>query len=202
MLVVDVGKPQEWATRCVGIRPAGGREGATVKEGVDNGTVEFGDSFEAEAVGIPDTSGLLAALGLNTFFTGDNANTIDVNPALLENPALLATTTTGNPSDTTNLQRMVAIRDQRVLANGTLTLEQYLTELIAGVGLDVSDLQQIAANNADLQGILQEQIDAASGVDINEEVARMLQYQRSLQAAAQYISTLDDSLAELMAILR
>lgn len=169
---------------------------------IDNGTAVFGDSFSANIVGQPDTTGFLAATGLNTFFTGNDANSIAVNPALLENPALLATTTTGNPSDTTNIQRMVALRDERIFGDGTQTIEQYLTDIVAAVGLDVNDLQQIASNNADLQDLLQSQIDAASGVDINEEVARMLQYQRSLQAAAQYISTLDDSLAELIAILR
>jgi flagellar hook-associated protein FlgK len=168
---------------------------------IENGSVNAGDSFSSYVVGDPDTSGILAATGLNTFFKGNNAKNIEVNEALLANPAMLATTTTGNPSDTTNLQRMVAVRDKRIFSNGTQTLEQYVTDIIAAVGLDVSDLEQIATNNADLQATLQGQIESSSGVDVNEEVARMLQFQRSLQAAAQYISTQNDVLTELLATI-
>lgn len=169
---------------------------------IDEGTVVADDSFEAYVVGEPDTSGFLAATGLNTFFIGSSARTIEVNAALLEDPSLMATTTTGNPSDTTNLQRMVAVRDKQVFGSGSQTLEQYVTDIIAEVALEVSDLEQIATNNADLRDVVEAQIEASSGVDINEEIARMLQYQRSMQAAAQYISTLNDIVAELTAILR
>src|SRR5690606_29608982 len=35
-----------------------------------------------------DSSGALAALGVNTFFTGHSAATMDVNQTIIENPAL------------------------------------------------------------------------------------------------------------------
>ena len=34
-----------------------------------------------------DTSGLLAAVGLNTFFTGSNASDLSVNPVLTNDPS-------------------------------------------------------------------------------------------------------------------
>jgi flagellar hook-associated protein 1 FlgK len=41
---------------------------------------------------------------------------------------------------------------------------------------------------------------AVSGVSIDEEVLKMLRYQRSFQASAKYIATLDELLAMLVAL--
>lgn len=166
------------------------------------GTANAGDSFELSTVGVPDTSGLLSALGLNTLFAGDSPTTLHVNPLISEDPSRLATTVLGHANDTTNLVRMVNVRDEKLLGNGTQTIEQFVANMIAEVGLEVRDLEQIASNNADLEQTIRADMEALSGVDINEEVAKMLQYQRSFQAAAQYISAIDESLQTLMAIIR
>jgi flagellar hook-associated protein FlgK len=167
-----------------------------------SGTVGDGDTFTVRAIGNPDDTNFLAALGMNTLFAGDSLETFSLNQDILHNSALLATSKTGAPSDTTNLVRMAAIRDEPFLANGTLTLEAFGNALIAHVGADVSTLEQIGENADELRGSLEGEIGAVSGVDVNEEMVKMLKFQRAFQAASRYIVTIDELLADLFSIVR
>ena len=96
----------------------------------------------------------------------------------------------------------MAIRESEVLGGGTQTLEQFFTDLIGSVGAQVSDLSLIHDNLAIMgeQLVLEQQ--SISGVDPNEELVYMLQFQRSFQAAAQYIAAVDSTLDDLFRIIR
>ena len=190
---VDIGREYEPGTEL------------TIADGVSvsltSGAVVDGESFTSKMVASPDETGLLAALGMNTLFFGSGPESIYVNPAIAENPSLFASTTNGDPADTRNLHRMLQLRDTPLLRDGTVTLEQYLSDLVAGVGQEASELARDIEGQQERHAFLQGELDAATGVDVNEELARMLQYQRSYQAAARYIATLDQTLQELMSIV-
>ena len=49
---------------------------------------------------------------------------------------------------------------------------------------------------------LENQRDSFSGVSLDEEAVNMIQYQRSFQATARVIRTLDELLAETMNLIR
>ena len=52
-----------------------------------------------------DSSGVLAALGINNFYQGTNASNITVNPAIAANPQLLAAAKNGEPADNQTRKR-------------------------------------------------------------------------------------------------
>lgn len=192
--VLDVGKDYEPDSDLL--------VGNGVSFSLTSGTVAAGDSFQAKVIAQPDETGFLSALGLNTLFAGNDASTIQVNPLVAEDPFLFATTTNEDPSDTRNLLRMLGVRDARVLRDGTVTMEQYLSDIATNVGSEVNELTRDVEGNEEHQGILEAEVAAVSGVDVNEELARMLQYQRSYQAAARYIATLDQLLQQLFSIIQ
>ena len=169
---------------------------------LSSGTVADGDEFTVNAVSQPDETGLLAALGLNTLFTGTDAGTLAVNADIQSNPSLLATTTNGDPSDTRNLHRMLDLRNGLLMQDGTVTLEQYLADIAADAGRAVGDLTRDVEAIEEQSSFLQAEVESATGVDVNEELARMLQYQRAYQAAARYIAAVDQSLQQLFTIIR
>ena len=133
-----------------------------------SGTVNSGDTFSVNVAGNPDSSGLLPALGLNSFFTGNSAGTLQVNPNLLNDPAQLAASTTGQPGDGSNLEKMVALQTQPVLANHSLSLQQYLENIIGSVGTQVSDVQTTSTALTALGQQLTNQQQSVSGVDSNQ----------------------------------
>lgn len=175
--------------------------GDGIEFSLSSGTVVDGETFEIQAPSRPDETGILAALGLNTLFSGKDAHTIEVNMDIVQNHELLATTTNGEPSDTRNLHRMLALRDTRVMGDGSMTMDEFLNDIAADAGREVVDLTQDVAAFEENAAFLQGELDAVTGVDVNEELTRMLQYQRAYQAAARYISTIDQTLQQLFAII-
>ncbi len=174
-------------------------DGVTVA--LSAGTVNAGDTFTVDAVANPDTAGLTTALGLGTFFTGDGAGGIQVNPDLLSDPGKLALSATGTPGDGTNLQRLIALRDQPLLAGGTKTLSDYLAGLVGDVAGRVNDLTTRQTTQQSVGQSLTAQQQSISGVDPNEELVRLLQYQRGFQMSAHYISVVNSTVDDLLHIV-
>lgn len=169
---------------------------------LSSGSAVDSDTFIVELPAMPDETGILSAMGLNTLFVGRDATSLRVNPLIQDNPSLLATTTNGDPSDTRNLHRMINVRDALTMRDGTITLEQFLADMAAAAGQEVDELTQDVQGHEEQHAFLEGEFDLIAGVDVNEELARMLQYQTSYQAAARYIASVDEMLRELFAIIR
>jgi flagellar hook-associated protein 1 FlgK len=176
-------------------QPLTGPNGMTLSLG--SGTVAAGDSLTARSVGAPDTAGLLTSLGLNTLFAGNDAATLTVNSQIAGNPDLLATSQTGQPGDTSNLQRFVALQDVAMMGNGTQTLTTYFNQMVADVGSQVSALTQQDNTNKVLMTRLTDQQQGQSGVDVNEEMMMVIKYQQMFQSASKYISAVNDMYQQL-----
>lgn len=167
---------------------------------LDAGTLNNGDTFFAEVVANADTGGLLAALGLNTFFRGNGPADIAVRPELLDDPKLLAVGKTAEAGDAANLLKLLALREDRLIDN-TATFEQYLAEAAAGLGDDLNRAGQRLNELTTLGEQLEFERQSASGVDPNEEFARLLEFQRSFEAAARYIAMITRTTDELLRII-
>ncbi len=170
--------------------------GATVK--LSPGTVASGDSFTVKAIGQPDSAGLLTTLGLNTFFSGDDAATIRVNDELLADPDRLATSRSGQPGDASNLQRLIALRDSQPMSGGQATFTEFFNQTLGEIGSDVSSLKQLDETNQLLTNRVSDEIQSVSGVDPNEEMVQVLKYQRMFQLAAKYINSVNQTLDQLL----
>jgi len=155
----------------------------------------FTFAFTDDGTSTPST-GLLTVLGLNTFFVGATARDIAVNPVLLGDPEELALSRTGVPDDEANLGRLLAIRDEPLIASRTLL--QHLGDIASFAGEQVRELNLVRDNLQAVHGQLTMERESVSGVDPNEEIVRLLQYQRSYQAAARVISTVNETLGDLL----
>jgi len=161
------------------------------------GTVAIGDSFTTKVAGQPDSAGILTALGLNTFFSGGDAATMRVNDDLLADPDRLATSRSGLVGDSSNLQRMISLRDGQSM-NGQSTFTESFNQTLGEIGSDVSFLKQLDETNQLLTSRISDEIQSVSGVDPNEEMVQVLKYQRMFQMAAKYINTVNQTLDELL----
>ncbi len=172
-------------------------DGVTVQLSAGTAT---GGSFTYPVTSKPDTSGILVALGVNTALTGNSALSLAVNPSLSSDPASLAVSKTGEPGDTSNLQNLAATRDQLNLSGGTQTFEQYYSGIVSNVGSAVQTLQTQQTAQTNLSTQLDAQAQSVSGVNSDQELTNLLQYQKAYQLAAQYISTVNSTLDSLLAI--
>jgi flagellar hook-associated protein 1 FlgK len=152
------------------------------------------------AVANPDSSGVLAALGVNGFFTGSTAGTIAVNPAISSDPTQIAASASGEPGDGTNLQKLSAIQDQ-TLINGQ-TLSQSFASAASGVGTNVQTLTDQQTSQTGIVQNLTTQDQAVSGVDTNQEFVNLLSYQKMIQAASEYFTTVNTAIGYVLNIIQ
>lgn len=84
-----------------------------------------------------------------------------------------------------NALAMAALRDEAIVGGETVT-DAYAS-VMAGVGIKVQTARTAADISAAAADAAQAQVDAESGVNLDEEAARLLQYQQSYQAAAKIL---------------
>jgi flagellar hook-associated protein FlgK len=152
--------------------------------------------------GQPDETGLLASLGLQSFFSGNSLKDLSVNPDLQASPAQLAASRTGGYSDGQQLDRIIALRSEPVFSNSGESIEERLASITGQSGSLVSSKQQELGQRDVRQQQLESSRDELSGVDPNEELLQMLQYQRAFQAASRFVTSIDNTLNELLNLVK
>jgi flagellar hook-associated protein 1 FlgK len=168
---------------------------------VGAGTLVVDEEFTIEALANSDTSGVLAAVGINTFFYGSSAADIAVCSEIADSPGRIATALGADMSDNTNALRMAEVRNQTISGLNSLTASEFYRRLVTDLGQQVY-IKQIRQDN--MQAMVQnltEQQSERSGVNINDEAARMLVFEQMFTAMAKYLNTVKSSIFALMEII-
>jgi len=174
---------------------------ATVSSGALTITAGVGDTLAFGA----DTSGLLAGLGINTFFSGTDAGSIAIDATVAGDPRLVATAQVDasglvHAGDGANALALAQLRTALVAAGGTDTLSGAYAAIVGRVGGDSSAAQQ-ASDRQDASLALAKNFQAqASGVSTDEELISLTQSQHAYAAAARFITTIDQVIQTLLAI--
>ena len=165
------------------------------------GDMADGNTFEVDAFADTDTSGVLAAAGINTFFSGGDASEMAVSPDVLAAPGRIAASLGADMTDNTNALRMEAIRTTAVSSLDAMTPGEFYRRMTADIGQRVA-IRQIHQDNIEamVQSIATQQ-NEVSGVDINDEAARLLVFEQMFKAMAKYLTTIQSSLAAVMEVI-
>ena len=165
------------------------------------GDLVDGDSFSMDVFADTDTSGLLAATGINTFFSGSSATDMAVCSDISIAPGRIATALGADKTDNANALLMAGVKDEAISSLSNMTCGEFYRRLVSGIGQDVS-IKQMREDNIGVivQDLANQQSDA-SGVDINDEAAKLLVYEQMFQAMAKYMSTVQTSLIAVMEII-
>jgi flagellar hook-associated protein 1 FlgK len=203
-LVVSDGGGGAVATLNVGSGYAAGDKldvGNGIKIALGAGSLNDGETFEVDAYADTDTSGVLAAVGMNTFFSGSGAGDIAVCSDVAAAPGRIAASLGPDMTDNANALRMAAVKDDGIGDLGSLTCGEFYRRVAADVGQEVS-LRQLRQDNLEhlVQSLSSRQGDI-SGVDINEEAAQLLVFEQMFQAMAKYITTIQSSVSSLMEMI-
>ena len=145
-----------------------------------------------------DSSGVLAALGINSFFTGTVGSDIQVRQTLLQDPGKLAVSQGGIGADTRNGERLANLLTTPLESRRGSTLAQVYEKWMGETAQSSALAQAVAEGYRSFQATLEGEHLGLSGVSLDEEAVNMLTYQRSYQAAAKVISTISDLLEVLV----
>lgn len=147
-----------------------------------------------------DTSGVLAALGIHTFFTGSAARDLGIHPAVLADPGTFAASRAGIGSDTQNAVELAGFLDRPIQSQNGATISTLYDRIIAQT-TQGSTVTRAAAEGARVfEQTLRGQKLAISGVSIDEEAVRLIAFQKAFQAAARYIGVLSELLELLVSL--
>jgi len=141
---------------------------------------------------------VLAALGLNTFFTGRTAGDIGINPLLRSDPGKLAASRGGVGEDTDNGRILAGLLTAPLASRGGSSLATLYDRLTGNVAQASQTARAAAEGFRYFQQTLEGQHMAISGVNLDEEAVRMIEYQRVFQASAKVIATVHELLQTLL----
>lgn len=147
-----------------------------------------------------DTSGFLAAAGINSFFTGSSASNIGVSEKLLEDSDYLAISSGGIGADTEVLNQLVDLVDAPLDALDGRSVRETYEDTVSSLGQQISLQQNTTIGLKDFYATLQSQHLAITGVNIDEESIHMIAYQRAFQASSRVIAAASEMLELLVAL--
>jgi len=110
----------------------------------------------------------------------------------ITDPALIAASSDGSAGSNGNVAVLSAVQNQAVAGGQTPT--DYYSSIVFSVGNDVSNGSAELTSSQLVLNQLQDQRGSISGVNLNEEAANMVQYQRAYDAAANVVTTINDML--------
>ncbi len=156
------------------------------------------DSSQLEIAFAGDSSGILSALGLSTFFTGSTATDLGVNSAVLNDPGKFAASRTGVGADTATALDLADFLDRPLETRDGATLSDVYDRIVNGITQGAAVAKSVSDGFQVFEETLRGQKLAKSGVSLDEEAVRLIQFQRSFQANARVISTINELLGVLI----
>lgn len=145
--------------------------------------------------------GLDGSTGIN-FFNGTDATSIQINTVLMNNPSQMALASVPSaPGNADNAKLLADLRNAKVMSGGTASVTDYYAMFVFDMSHDLSQAQDnLTTKNAMLISV-NEQRQNVQGVNIDEEMSRLLEYQRFYQGNAKMLSTINQTFDTLMQIM-
>jgi flagellar hook-associated protein 1 FlgK len=122
--------------------------------------------------------------------TGSNAGAAENMAMAITDPSQIAAGEDGTQGDNSNALAMADLATQAIVNGQTAT--DYYSGLVSSVGSDVASATDEQESVGLVLTQLQNQRSNISGVNLDEEAANLIQYQRAYEAAAEVVSAIND----------
>ena len=142
-----------------------------------------------------DGFGLNGSSGIN-FFDPEktNASNLAIDDAILNDLNNIAVSADGNPGDNGVALALSFLRNKRVLAEETQTMEGFYHGMLGEIGAQSSGAQTMAENHRLFSTQIENRRQSVQGVSLNDEASQLILFQRAYQAAARTVSIIDELL--------
>jgi flagellar hook-associated protein 1 FlgK len=145
-----------------------------------------------------DTSGALASLGMNTFFTGTGSSDISISATVASDPSKFAASKTGVGEDANNAVDLANVLNKQLSSRDNASLAVLYDRITSSTAQGGAIAGSVAEGFRVFQRTLEGQLLGVSGVNIDEEAVKMIAYQRAFQASARIVSAVSDLLEVLV----
>lgn len=146
------------------------------------------------------------AFSVGGFFSGSDASDIRIKDSLLNDPSTVRASKNGVDSGNDMANQIIHLQYGKVSfynKDGTideLTMEEYYRKFTGKIASDGENNNVIHKSNMTLYNSVYAEYQSKSGVNTNEELAALIQWQSSYGAAAKIVSTVDQMLDTLLGL--
>jgi len=152
----------------------------------------------------------VAGYGMDGITTGNNlfdplgttARSIAVDSAIEGDVTKIAAAGTADPGDNSNALALASLQDDSTAialpSGGTTTLGAYLSNLVSDLASQEAGAKRSVGLHTTMADFLTSRRDQSSGVSLDEEMTNLIRYQKAYEAAAHFVTVVNDLLGTLM----
>ena len=132
-------------------------------------------------------------------FSGSNV--ADISVAISDPRKIAASSQKNETSNNENAKNMLALQNKAIANLNNLTFHDYYANMIVDLGSQKNSMDNLYADSKTLVNALQDKLQSIRGVNLDEELMRLSQLQRSYQASARVLNITDKLLETVMNIV-
>ena len=106
------------------------------------------------------------------------------------------------PADNVVANKLLNIKDEALLGEGNISLNEYYANFMGVLGLEVVRADHLHEANKILLADLEVRREAISGVSLDEEATNLLKWQSNFTASSKVITTVDEMLETVLSLKR
>ncbi len=106
------------------------------------------------------------------------------------------------PGDNVIINRLISLKDQKVLNNNNATLTEFYANITGKVGLEAVRADNLKHADEVIMSDLKAKKEAVSGVSLDEEAMNLLRWQSAFTASSKLITTVDEMFDTILSIKR
>ena len=146
-----------------------------------------------------DQTAITQVMGFNSFFeTLKGAADLRISPRILEDPNAISTGRDLISGDNQVALAIARLQNQPTMREETVTFGEYYNSILGDIGLRVQRNQVEKAQQDNMVQQFREIRSSISAVNMDEELADMIQHQKAYEASARYVSTVDEMMQTLI----
>ncbi len=140
-----------------------------------------------------DETDFTAIMGFNNFFENlQGARDFRINPRLVERPNRISTGRGLLPGENSVALAINQLQFEPTMTGESITFDEFYNGMLAELGLMINRAQEELRNQRLILDQFQKLRNEISSVNMDEEVADMVQFQRGFEAAAKFITSVDE----------
>ncbi len=133
----------------------------------------------------------------------DAAERLSIDPLIAKDVRHIASATQmGAPGDNRIANAISSIQYQKIMNGGTATLDDHYNSIVGRVGIMSRKADGLVESQRSIVAQLDKIRDSISGVSLDEETTKMIEYQKTFDASARLIRTADEMLETVLNIKR
>ncbi len=131
------------------------------------------------------------------------ASQFSVNQAVLEDVgAIAAAGEPGKPGDNRIANILSSLQYKRAMGDGSSTYDDYYNSMVGRIGIESQRANSAQQSQGEIVGQLKNIRESISGVSLDEETTKMIEFQKSFDASARLVRTADEMMDTILALKR